>query len=63
MNVLTTRARKRMRVFSSMRGDEINAAGTTSRGAQLLRDFLRYAEFGRLESVVANAAAATESPF
>lgn len=63
LNVLTTRSRKRMRVFSSMRGDDINAAGTTSRGAHLLRDFLRFAEFGRLESVVANAAAQTESPF
>ncbi|HEU4584223.1 MAG TPA: DUF3320 domain-containing protein, partial [Gemmatimonadaceae bacterium] len=63
LNVLTTRARKRMRVFSSMRGDDINAAGTTSRGAHLLRDFLRYAEFGRLDSVVANESAAAESPF
>jgi very-short-patch-repair endonuclease len=52
-----------MRVFSSMRGDVINAAGTTSRGAQLLRDFLRYAELGRLESVVASESAAAESPF
>jgi very-short-patch-repair endonuclease len=52
-----------MRVFSSMRGDEINPAGTTSRGALLLRDFLRFAEFGRLESVVANASSAAESPF
>ncbi len=63
LNVLTTRARKRMNVFSSMHGDDINAAGTTSRGAHLLRDFLRYVEFGRLESVVANANAAAESPF
>jgi len=63
LNVLTTRARKRMRVFSSMRGDEINPAGTTSRGALLLRDFLRYAEFGRLDSIVATATAAAESPF
>jgi very-short-patch-repair endonuclease len=63
LNVLTTRARKRMRVFSSMRGDDINAAASTSRGAALLRDFLKYAEFGRLDSVVANASAATESPF
>jgi very-short-patch-repair endonuclease len=63
LNVLTTRARQRMLVFSSMRGDEINAAATTSRGAQLLREFLTYAEHGRLESAVASAAADTESPF
>lgn len=63
LNVITTRARKRMRVYSSMKGDEINAAGTTSRGAHLLRDFLLYAEHGTLQSVVANAAAQTDSPF
>jgi len=63
LNVITTRARKRMRVFSSMKGDEINAAGTTSRGAHLLREFLLYAEHGTLQSVVANVAAQTESPF
>jgi very-short-patch-repair endonuclease len=63
LNVLTTRARRRMLVFSSMRGDEINAAATTSRGAQLLREFLRYAEHGRLDGTIASASAATESPF
>ncbi|HYG63280.1 MAG TPA: AAA domain-containing protein, partial [Thermoanaerobaculia bacterium] len=49
LNVLTTRARRHMRVFSSMRGDEINSAQTTSRGAKLLHEFLLYAEHGRLE--------------
>jgi very-short-patch-repair endonuclease len=63
LNVLTTRARQRMKVFSSMRGDEISAAGTTSRGAQLLREFLRFAERGVLESESASASADTESPF
>ena len=63
LNVLTTRARQRMKVFSSMRGDEINAAGTTSAGARLLREFLNYAEHGRLESSVASSTANTESPF
>jgi very-short-patch-repair endonuclease len=63
LNVLTTRARQRMKVFSSMRGDEISAAGTTSRGASLLREFLRFAESGVLDSTSANATADTESPF
>jgi very-short-patch-repair endonuclease len=63
LNVLVTRARQCMRVFSSMRGDEITAAGTTSLGAQYLRTFLIYAEHGRLESPIASAAADTESPF
>ncbi len=63
LNVLTTRARQQMRVFSSMRGDEINAAATTSDGAKLLREFLNYAEHGRLESTSTSLAADTESPF
>ncbi len=63
LNVLTTRARQRMRVFSSMKADEISAAGTTSRGATLLREFLRFAEHGVLESTSASLAAGTESPF
>jgi very-short-patch-repair endonuclease len=63
LNVLTTRSRQRMRVFSSMRGDEISAAATSSVGARLLREFLLYAERGRLDSVEVNAAADTESPF
>jgi very-short-patch-repair endonuclease len=63
LNVLATRARQRMKVFSSMRGDEITTAATTARGAQLLREFLTYAERGRLESLTASAAADAESPF
>ena len=46
-----------------MRGDEINPAHTVSNGPRLLREFLLYAEHGRLESVIASAAANTESPF
>lgn len=63
LNVLTTRARRRMKVFSSMRGDEINTAATASEGARLLREFLIYAERGQLASTTASAAANTESPF
>ena len=63
LNVITTRARQRMTVFSSMRGDEISAVDTTSKGARLLREFLTYAETGRLESTHASLAADTESPF
>jgi very-short-patch-repair endonuclease len=63
LNVLTTRSRLRMRVFSSMRGDEINLAQTSAVGARYLREFLLFAERGHLSSVVVDAAAATESPF
>jgi very-short-patch-repair endonuclease len=63
LNVLTTRARRQMRVFSSMHGDAISPAATTSDGPRLLREFLLYAEHGRLESAQAGRLADTESPF
>jgi very-short-patch-repair endonuclease len=49
LNVLTTRAKRSMRVFASIHGDAIRAVDTTSRGARLLHDFLLYAEHGRIE--------------
>lgn len=42
LNVLVTRARKRMEVFSSLRFDQIAAGGNTSRGVHALRDFLQF---------------------
>jgi hypothetical protein len=63
LNVLTTRARQCMRVFSSMRGDEINLAATASLGPKLLREFLLYAEHGRLESTIADATSKADSDF
>lgn len=63
LNVLTTRARRLMRVFSSIKGEDINPVATTSQGAQLLRDFLTYAEHRRLDSPILSAIAETESPF
>jgi very-short-patch-repair endonuclease len=62
LNVLITRARQRMRVFSSIRGDDINPAASSSEGPRLLREFLKYAETGQLESTFASAAADTDSP-
>ena len=63
MNVLTTRAKKLMRVFSSITADDINLAATTSRGAKLLRDFLTYAEHKHLDNPLISAVNETESPF
>jgi len=62
LNVLITRARQRMRVFSSIRGDDINPAASSSEGPQLLREFLRYAETGRLDSTIAKLGADADSP-
>jgi very-short-patch-repair endonuclease len=63
LNVLTTRARRRMRVFSSIRGSDINPTAAASAGPRLLRDFLDYAEHGRLAVPAGANAGATESPF
>ncbi|HEU4882802.1 MAG TPA: DUF3320 domain-containing protein [Longimicrobium sp.] len=63
LNVLTTRARRRMVVFSSMKGDDINPSSATSRGPALLREFLLYAERGTLQSAGATLAADAESEF
>lgn len=63
MNVLVTRARKLMRVFSSIRAEDINVAATASKGAKLLRDFLMYAEHKRLDNPIVSARAEVESPF
>ena len=45
LNVLTTRAKRHLRVFSSMRGSDIDTAGV-SEGARLLRQYLTFAETG-----------------
>ncbi|HEY4565080.1 MAG TPA: DUF3320 domain-containing protein, partial [Thermoanaerobaculia bacterium] len=63
LNVLTTRARHRMRVFSSMRGDEISLAATATDGPRLLREFLLFAEHGRLDGAEVSAALDAESTF
>ncbi|HEX2078650.1 MAG TPA: DUF3320 domain-containing protein [Longimicrobium sp.] len=63
LNVLTTRARRRMVVFSSMRGDDIAPTAAQSRGPALLREFLLYAERGQLQSASAALAAEAESLF
>jgi very-short-patch-repair endonuclease len=63
LNVLVTRARQSMHVFSSIHAGDINVATTPSLGAKLLHDFLAYAEHGTLDSAILRAAAQTESPF
>lgn len=63
LNVLVTRARRQMKVFSSMRDHDINPVGAVSDGPRLLREFLAYAEQGQLAGSVATAAGDAESPF
>jgi very-short-patch-repair endonuclease len=63
LNVLITRARKLMRVFSSIRGSDINPAAATSGGARLLKEFLTYAEYKQLDSPLVSALDDTDSTF
>ncbi len=61
LNVITTRARKVMRVFSSIRGSDIQA--DRSKIGPLLKAFLEYAETGRMQGATADRRLAAESPF
>lgn len=48
LNVLFTRSKKRMHIFSSMGSDDIVIDATKKRGVRALRDFLAYCETGIL---------------
>jgi len=50
LNVLFTRAKDRVEVFTSMRPGDINASEGSNLGVHALRDYLEYAETGRLET-------------
>ena len=49
LNVLFTRAKLRCRIFSSMVHSDIRIEQTKSRGARVLKRFLKYAETGNLD--------------
>ena len=63
LNVLITRAKLRMKVFSSMWCDDIDLSKTQAAGARYLKDFLQFAERGSLIGATVTADAETESPF
>lgn len=48
LNVLFTRARKRMHVFSSFGAEDVVITDQSKRGVKALKDFLSYAESGHL---------------
>lgn len=62
LNVLFTRARRLVRVFSSMTANDIQIGERTSEGTRILRDYLDYAATGRLETG-RDTGRAPESPF
>jgi very-short-patch-repair endonuclease len=63
LNVLVSRARKQMRVFSSLRASDINPSSVVTQGPALLADFLRFAETGKMMAATTGTAADAESPF
>lgn len=50
LNVLFSRAKHGVTVFSSMRPDQIRADAASQRGTRLLKDYLEFAATGRLDS-------------
>jgi len=50
LNVLFTRSRTKMEIFSSMHHGDVKAGENSSRGVHALKEFLHYAETGHLAS-------------
>ncbi|MCP4353875.1 MAG: DUF4011 domain-containing protein [Desulfobacterales bacterium] len=63
LNVLFTRSKKRMHIFSSMGSDDIVAGSTAKRGVQALRDFLSFCETGILHKTERQTGRAPDSDF
>lgn len=58
LNVLFTRSKKRMHLFSSFGSGDVLVSNTSSRGVKALRDFLAFAESGAIHRVRESARAA-----
>ncbi|MCG8550680.1 MAG: AAA domain-containing protein [Desulfobacterales bacterium] len=63
LNVLFTRSKKRMQIFSSMSSDDIIADSKAKRGVRALRDFLNFCETGILHKVERETGRPPESDF
>ncbi len=63
LNVLFTRAKKRMHIFSSMGSEDIVAGSTAKRGVQALRDFLSFCETGILHKTKRETGRPPDSDF
>lgn len=63
LNVLFTRSKKRMRIFSSMRSDDIVVGPTSKRGVRVLRNFLSYCEIGILHKTAQDTGRVPDSDF
>ena len=63
LNVLFTRSKKRMHIFSSMGSDDIVIQPTSRRGVKALREFLSFCETGILHSTDPNTGRQPDSDF
>jgi very-short-patch-repair endonuclease len=63
LNVLVTRARRRVEVFSSMKPSDIHGGPEKSRGINAMKDYLEYAKTGDLKGHVHWSNRSPESPF
>lgn len=62
LNVLITRAKLAMRVFSNFKAEELELDSNAPQGVRALKNFLKYAETGELE-VACETGKAADSPF
>ncbi len=63
LNVLFTRSKKRMHIFSSMRAEDILISETSKRGVIALRNFLDYAEKGSMDGTPLHTGKTPDSDF
>ncbi|MGL5339209.1 MAG: DUF4011 domain-containing anti-phage protein Hhe [Aeromonas veronii] len=63
LNVLFTRSKKRMEIFSSMRSDDVMTSETSKRGVLALKGFLHFAEKGALDGQTKHTGKAPDSDF
>lgn len=55
LNVAVTRSKVEMKVFASIHASDINTSKTKNKGAEVLKEFLQYAEFGMSSLIMENA--------
>ncbi len=63
LNVLFTRSKKRMHIFSSMVAEDIQISENTKRGVVALRGFLHFAEKGNIDGIGQFTGKAPDSDF
>lgn len=63
LNVLITRARRRLEVFASMRSEQIHGGPDKSKGVNAMKDFLAYVETGKLVDRGIYSGRSPDSPF